>query len=54
MSQVLSALGGNAEASGTSELPPDILQAWGARKEKLAEEAENAEKRQQKLEVGRS
>ncbi|CAM9422413.1 unnamed protein product [Pylaiella littoralis] len=48
--KVLSALGSNAEASGAFELPPDILQAWGARKEKIAEEADDAEKRRQKLE----
>lgn len=48
----MSALGSNAEASGAFELPPDILQAWGARKEKIAEEADDAEKRRQKLEVG--
>lgn len=49
--KVLSVLGGNAEDAGASELPPDILRAWEARKEKIAKEAENAGKRQQKLEV---
>lgn len=49
--RVLSALGGNGDVSGGPELPPEIVQAWGARNEKLCARAENAQKRQQKLEV---
>lgn len=49
--KVLSALGGNGDLSGAPELPPEIVQAWGARNERLSVEAGNAQKRQQKLEV---
>lgn len=49
--KVLSALGGNGDVSGAPELPPEIVQAWGARNEKLSAEARNAQKRQQKFEV---
>lgn len=49
--RVLSALGANGDLSDAPELPPEIVQAWGARNEKLSLEAGNAQKRQQKLEV---
>lgn len=49
--KVLSALGGSGDAFGAPELPPEIVQAWGARNEKLSVEAGNVQKRQQKLEV---
>jgi len=52
ISKVLSALPSHSEDSGAAELPSDILQAWDARKEKLAVEAEDAQNRQQKLTVG--
>lgn len=49
---MLSALGSHSGDSGATELPSDILRAWGARKEKLAAEADDAQHRQQKLTVG--
>lgn len=52
--KVLSALGDNGDVSDAAELPPNIVQAWIARKEKLSAEAENAQKRKQKLEVRRA
>ncbi len=52
ISKVLSALGSHSQDSGATELPSDVLQAWGARKEKLAAEAEDDQNRQQKLTVG--
>ena len=52
MSKVLSALGSHSQDSGAMELPSDIIQAWGARKEKLAAEATNVQNRNQKLAVG--
>lgn len=44
--KVLSALGGNGDLSRAPELPPEIVQAWGARNEKLSAEAGKAQKRQ--------
>lgn len=49
--KVLSALGGNGDVSGAPELPPEIVRAWVTRNEKISAEAENAQKRQQKLKV---